>query len=740
MVILMIFTKDFNQMRSRPSVLGLLAALSSGHALAQTAPPTEAPAQTRAIQLDEINVRGAGGPRGELQPLGPVPPAAQLPHARTQSVTVIDRAEIERSNPAGTLELLQEVPGVSINRAGGINGTVFLRGLNTNDFRVPMYIDGDRARGRNTLQLMLLSPNEIERIEVIRGPASSMYGSDALGGLLNFVTRRPAGDPFAPSFRFTGGDSFLMYGTNGNQVQGGLGIEGAGAGFDARISINGRQADDYRSGQGRVGNSDYKTGSASIVLGYSPTTNQRAEFALRATSVTDGRAGTQPAYPLSTQREATLQLYSGRLGYTGTFDNSIFRTIDASIYRNEFFTKLTNSNAATARQITDSNSYVIGPTVWGGRIAGMIPWASTRTTIGADFITENRPGSEASSLVTRTNAAGQVISMTSSARRKSGPDAQQFNIGSFVNSEWDVSRTVMLNAAGRFDWVVSDPAQSPLASPNLLPAFRAAQSTSATATTGSVGISYRPTPIIELVGNVGTSFRYPVTSELFSQGLSGSTYTIPNPDLRPERGVNVEGGLRLHFPRATIRATAFRSQFENFLLNVPTTYMGFAATQRQNVGDVEMTGVEADWRWQIHDALNFFGNVTALRATNTTTHTAVPYIAPFGGRAGLQYVLADRGVALTGAVDWAAGKSRVDSTQEFKTAAYGILNLSAEMRLDRLVSPVVGNTTLTVTASNLLDASYRSAATAANVAFRESTTNPLLEPGRSFTVALRNRF
>ena len=728
-------------MTSRSTLLGLVAALASSQVFAQGTPaPDAAVPATAPVQLDELVVRGDGAGWGEIRPLGPRPPEMLLPHAPAQSTSVVDRAEIERSNPAGTLELLREVPGVSINRAGGINGTVFLRGLNTNDWRVPMFIDGDRFRGRNTLQLMLLSPDEIERIEVIRGPASSMYGSDALGGLVNFVTRRPAGDPFAPSFRFTGGDSFLMYGTNGNAMQSGLGVEGAGAGFDMRLGLSGRQADDYHSPEGRVGNSDYQTGNASLVVGYNPDAQQRVELALRAVSVTDGRAGTQPAYPASTQREATLQLYTGRLGYSGTFDSGLFRTVEASLYRNEFYTKLTNQNRATARQVTDTNSYVIGPTIWGGRVAGMIPWWNTRTTVGMDFVTENRPGSDSSSVVTRTNAAGQVTSVTATPRRKSGPDAQQFDIGTFANTVWDVAPAWTVTAGGRFDWVVSDVAQSPLASANLLPAFQQAQSVTDTATTGSAGLSYRPFQILELVGTVGTSFRYPVTSELFSQGLSGSTYTIPNPDLEPERGINYEGGVRFHLADATIGMTGFYSKFENFLLNVPTSYMGYAATQRQNVGDAEITGAEADWRWQVAPSWNVFGNVTALRATNTTTHTPLPYIAPLSGRAGLQYALAEQGLAFTGTLDWGAAKTRIDTSQEYKTDGYAIVNLSAEMRLDRLVSPSLGNTTLVLTANNVLDTAYRSAATAANTSYRESLSNPLLEPGRGFTVALRNRF
>ncbi|WZB77197.1 TonB-dependent receptor [Achromobacter insuavis] len=131
-----------------------------------------------------------------------------------------------------------------------------------------------------------------------------------------------------------------------------------------------------------------------------------------------------------------------------------------------------------------------------------------------------------------------------------------------------------------------------LPSPNLLPAFRAAQDSKQTATTGSLGLSYRATDVVELLGSVGTSFRMPWTSEMFSAGYTGTSYTIPNPELKPERGTTVEGGTRLHFDSATVGLTAFRSDYRDFLENATTTYLGLPATQRRNVGKVRIQG----WR------------------------------------------------------------------------------------------------------------------------------------------------
>jgi hemoglobin/transferrin/lactoferrin receptor protein len=110
----------------------------------------------------------------------------------TQSITVVDRKEIELTAPASTLDILSGVPGVSIARSGGIGGQIYLRGFSSNNMRNPLFVDGDRLHGRNTLQYQYFQPEEIERVEVIRGPASVLYGSDALSGLVNMIMRPPS--------------------------------------------------------------------------------------------------------------------------------------------------------------------------------------------------------------------------------------------------------------------------------------------------------------------------------------------------------------------------------------------------------------------------------------------------------------------------------------------------------------------------------------------------------------------
>ncbi len=111
------------------------------------------------------------------------------------SITVITREEIERSQANDVAELLRGILGVNITRAGGYGtaSSVFLRG--TNPGHVLVLVDGIKigsaTTGAPTWEFLPLA--EIERIEIVRGPRSSLYGSEAIGGVVQLFTRRGEG-------------------------------------------------------------------------------------------------------------------------------------------------------------------------------------------------------------------------------------------------------------------------------------------------------------------------------------------------------------------------------------------------------------------------------------------------------------------------------------------------------------------------------------------------------------------
>jgi vitamin B12 transporter len=138
--------------------------------------------------------------------------------ATLSSVSVITRADIERLQPLSVTDLLTGLPGVSFANSGGYGQqtSLFLRG--TNSSHTLVLIDGVRigSVGNGLPAFEQLPVEQIERIEIVRGPRSSLYGADAIGGVIQIFTRRGSRDGgLRPSFSLTTGSNHLLRGQAG---------------------------------------------------------------------------------------------------------------------------------------------------------------------------------------------------------------------------------------------------------------------------------------------------------------------------------------------------------------------------------------------------------------------------------------------------------------------------------------------------------------------------------------------
>ncbi|MEM1287355.1 MAG: TonB-dependent receptor [Pseudomonadota bacterium] len=141
------------------------------------------------------------------------------------SVSVVTREDIDRAGVASVPELLRGVPGVSFTTNGGFGSTSNVRIRGAESQHTMVLIDGvpvsDPTDTRSQFDLRTLSPTIIERIEVLRGPQSALYGSDAIGGVINIITRQATDGPIAELTLEGGSDSFnRQTGTFGNSAHG----------------------------------------------------------------------------------------------------------------------------------------------------------------------------------------------------------------------------------------------------------------------------------------------------------------------------------------------------------------------------------------------------------------------------------------------------------------------------------------------------------------------------------------
>ena len=124
------------------------------------------------------------------------------------SVTVITRADIDRLQPRSVADLLQGMAGVSVVNNGGLGETTSVSIRGTNSDHVLVLIDGIKigSATTGTAAWEQLPVSQIERIVIVRGPYSSLYGSGAIGGVIEIFTRQGAlGEPSVPSFSVSGG-------------------------------------------------------------------------------------------------------------------------------------------------------------------------------------------------------------------------------------------------------------------------------------------------------------------------------------------------------------------------------------------------------------------------------------------------------------------------------------------------------------------------------------------------------
>lgn len=197
------------------------------------------------------------------------------------AVTVFTRDDIERLQPSTVPDLLRRTPGVQVMQNGGRGSTVgvFVRGTKTAQTLV--LIDGQRANDTNLggAPLNTLSIDQIERIEILRGPRSAIYGSDALGGVIQIFTRRSEGEGLKPRVR-------TAYGSHDTWEQS-LGLSGGNATTRFNLSLNHEQSNGFsRSSQNLGTDSDddgFRNSSAVLNLNHRIGTETEAGLSVRHT-------------------------------------------------------------------------------------------------------------------------------------------------------------------------------------------------------------------------------------------------------------------------------------------------------------------------------------------------------------------------------------------------------------------------------------------------------------------------
>lgn len=227
---------------------------------------------------------------------------------------VIDREAIERSQAASLQDLLRGRAGINLGNSGGPGKqtSLFMRG--TNSSHTLVLVDGVRVNSADFAAAALqdIPVEQIERIEIVRGPASSLYGSEAIGGVIQIFTRRDKGG-FAPHFQLGGGSNGLREASGGFGGSGERGWFGTDIAYQRTDGINACRGS-AALGQGCYADEPDRDGYRNLSL------NLRGGYELADTLSVEGsalRAEAENEYDgFYNYSETVQQVISGKLHYT----------------------------------------------------------------------------------------------------------------------------------------------------------------------------------------------------------------------------------------------------------------------------------------------------------------------------------------------------------------------------------------------------------------------------------------
>jgi len=524
------------------------------------------------------------------------------------TVDVKTEEEIRREQPLArnVAENLQTLPGIALNRLGLVTTNINIRGLTGE--RIGLLVDGLRVPNRQFgPPFGNFDPFRIERIEVLKGPASSIYGADAFGGVVSLTTTSPRPDrPFRVRTNIFGGS----YGefTGNIEVQGPNFVIGGSArrGGDAKDGKGNRIPlgttyeifDIYAAGRVDLSSIERLEGRFGF---YRQNDTDLPGFATDPTSVFQ-ITGAKNVF----QNNDNISLAYINDGVPGGTNFSI----RASYQRLEDQTDLNNLLTIPGQVINlgpFSPPVVIPPI----RIPGF-----TSSTFLTETVSFSAQGNTpiGSAILTY----GYDFSRDSNASRDlvtdlSGPLTTRTFNGIFLQSSYNVIPPLTLAAGIRFDTFDSTTNRG--------------SDRSDSAVTFNAGAIYRITDEFAVRGNFAQGFRPPTLLTLFGSNADGSFFAptrgpiVSNPDLEPERANNFDIGLNYSSGSFRGGVTYFRNDISNFLgfaaIAPRPTAAGFASFQTANKR-VILQGVEVTIAYNFSPQWAIEGNFTYFDSRDTS--------------------------------------------------------------------------------------------------------------------------
>ena len=528
--------------------------------------------------LDPILVTGTANP-------------TQLSHS-TQSLTVIEREQYAPLQPNRIPSVLQQVPGLHIDEMGGRGGisSLYLRGADPNFTLIMLdgipLNDSTNQRG-GSVDLSTIPIDQIERVEIVRGPLSAYYGSEAMAGAINLITQSANTTPYLRLLGEGGRFDYLK-----GLVQAGGSLGPFLANFSLSHAKNGEQVEDDRFSQTAVG--------WNVSLDTDPNwnirwTGQYTDSAVR--SFPEGSGGPRLALLQKTEKRDTQEFLTG---FTGSLHSP-------AGWQHQLFL-----SASRRVQDIDHPGILLSPLVFQlppatfstryDRFQGRLTetWTITpqwRFSLGGQVTHEQGKRDGTQDLRSFGGRSNEPVDF--SLHRTFG--------GTFVELTATAWQKLTLNTGARLD--LSENVQPRVSS--------------------RYGAKYQLLPLLYIRGGYGKGFKLPSLASLGDP-------IIGNPDLKPETSTGWDLGLEYHTPNNEFIATIeyFHNRF-NKLIDLDPDLLNQGLFQLTNLDTAITKGWEFSLKLSPKAPVSFQANLTYLTTRITETGDALRNRPKWRGGLGL---------------------------------------------------------------------------------------------------------
>ncbi|MEX1309025.1 MAG: TonB-dependent receptor [Candidatus Sulfomarinibacteraceae bacterium] len=634
----------------------------------------------------EVEVEAAGE---TVTVISGVVPDLELPPAT--AATVLGRSDLEQRATTSLAQTIENLPGAGQSGTG--HGMVpSLRGLPKH--RTLIILDEGRVttERRAGPSASFLDPESVDEVEVVRGPGSVAYGSDAFGGIIRARSRMP--DPH--------GAAALRYSLLGGAgiPEAGVAAEGTTRGLGGGLLLGGhwRKYDDYSSPDGVVDNSGAElsgfraayqrsVGAGVINVGW------------RSDLGTDiGKPG--PGSDVERVYYSKDDSHRLNLGFEGPGPGRWTR-VAASVFWDDYRLVLDKDRFATAddpRQLgisdTDANDY-------GLRLEAERPLGPVRMVLGLDV--SGRINLHAVNSTTLYDAAGGEIS---SVEDVAIDDARRDDLGFFaaMNRDW---RRWKLAAGLRFDAIRTSNRGG----------YFGDVSTSNSNVTGFLALTRDLGRGVEATLQIARGFRDPLLSDRYYRGITGRGFITGNPDLVPETSRQLDVAVRWRRDRLAVAGYAYGYRIDDLI----ERYRVGGDFFFRNRGAGEIAGLELEAGWIFSPKVELHLGAHWIRGEVVDDGSPTDDVPPPGVTAVVRGTPSERWWWMVrGAVF--ADDDRPGPTEQ-ERPGYGVVDLGAGWRLSRALE-------IGIIGRNLFDTSYLSSA----------DEDAVLAPGRSVQISLRGTF